>query len=116
MFVYATPPMKNLTTQQVVLYLGLALIGMTGVVVLALAHQDVGAIFTSLAVVFGLIMGALGINLKHSMDQVKDISNGRLSEQIAKNDTLNDKIAAMNDKLTAMAVLVQAQTPKGPDE
>lgn len=92
---YAVPEMKQVTVQQVVLILGLAAIMMAGVIILALNGQDVGAIFGALATLGFAVATALGFNLKHTMDQVKDISNGRLTQMLDENKALNERVATL---------------------
>lgn len=105
MSTYVAPEMRQLSTQQVVLFLGESAIMMAGIVVMALAHIDVVAILTGVATVAVVAMGALGINLKHNVDQIKDISNGRLTSVLDDNRELHEK-------LTALSLLVQPPPDK----
>lgn len=108
--------MKQLTSQQVCLILGLALILAGSVVGLAAMDKDVGSIFAAVAAVAITVGAAFGwakanqlsrdmgtVNL--NMDHVKEISNGRLTEVIEENKRLNEK-------LTALAMLVQPPEQK----
>jgi hypothetical protein len=96
MSTYAAPEMKPVTTQQVVLILGMSAILMAGIVVMALSHIDVLAILGGVATISIAVMAALGLNLKHTVDQVKEISNGRLTAVLADNKELHEKVAALS--------------------
>lgn len=87
---------KQVTIPQVVLVLGLTLILMTGIVTMALAGLDVVAILSGLVTMALVVATLFGINLKNSVDQVKDISNGRLTEMLDHNKELNEKIASLS--------------------
>ncbi len=87
--------MKQISWPQAILTLGLALILMAGVVVLALNDKDVGAILGAVAAVAVVVMSGLGFNLKHTLDQVKDISNGRMTDLLEDNKRLNERVTAL---------------------
>lgn len=103
---YVVPEMRQITIPQVILILGLAFILMTGIVIMALAGLDVVAILSGLVTV-GLVVATLfGINLKHTVDQVKDISNGRLTE--AHNDVraLAQDNKELHEKIASLSMLM----------
>lgn len=109
---YVTPDMKNLTVPQVVLILGLSLIIMSGVVVLAVTGKDVASIFGALATLGLAIAAALGVNIKQTLDQVKDISNGRLTEAIqASRDILEDN-KALHNKIAELSLQIPNEDQK----
>jgi hypothetical protein len=88
----AVAEVRQVTYPQVVLILGLSAILMTGIIILSINGLDVAAIFSAVAIVALTVMGALGINLKHSVDQVKDLSNGRLDAMTKDNKELHQKL------------------------
>jgi hypothetical protein len=94
------PTVRQVTVPQVILILGLSAIMMTGVIILSLNGQDVAAVFGTLTTLGVLAAGALGVNVSKKLDQVKEISNGRLTEILEKNQKLQDQV-------TAMAMLLQ---------
>jgi hypothetical protein len=96
---YAVPEMKQVTIPQVILVLGLAFILMTGIVIMALAGLDIGAVLSALVTAAVVVATLFGINLKHSVDQVKDISNGRLTEVLADNKELHEKVASLSMRI-----------------
>lgn len=104
-------PMKQVTTPQVILILGSAFIIMSAVVLLALFDKDVSAILQAVTTFAVVLLGGLGIHQSAKLDQVKDVANGRLTEIIEDNKRLNDK-------LTALALLVpnQQQFLNPPDQ
>lgn len=106
MSTYAAPEMRQVTVPQVILILGLALIVMAGTVIMALAGLDVVAILSGLVTV-GLVVATLfGINLKHTVDQVKDISNGRLTEVLDANKSLTQVNHELHEKIASLSMLV----------
>lgn len=107
---YVAGEMKNPTGAQVCLILGLAAILASSVLGLAALDKDVVTILTGIAAVAITIAGAFGwvkanqlsrsLNqVTESVDQVKEISNGRLT------DVMNDN-KALHEKMTALALLV----------
>lgn len=102
--------MKQVTTQQVILLLGLAFITGTVVVLLALFDKDVQAILTSVATISVMVLGALGWSKANSIQRdvgdVKTLSNGRIERLEQHNKDLQSTI-------TSLAMLAQppAQPP-----
>lgn len=112
MYAPTAPEVKNPTAAQVCLVLGLALILAGSVVTLAAMNKDVGAIFTAVAAVVLLVAGAFGwtkaSQIQRDVDHVKEISNGRVTQ-------LLDDLANANQKLTALAMLVQPPKETPPE-
>lgn len=92
----AVPEMKQVNVPQVVLILGMSLILMAGVVILAVNNKDVGAILGAVAAVGLGVAAAFGMTLNHKVDQVKEMTNGRMTEVMADNKALNEKVAALS--------------------
>lgn len=99
--------MKQVTTAQVVLILGLATIVATTVVVLALSGLDPVVILTGITTAAATMFGVAGwakakqvdqtlSQVNQNVDQVKDLSNGRLTEVMEDNKRLHDQIAALS--------------------
>lgn len=90
---------KNVTLPQVVLILGLSVILATTVIWLAVIGQDVVGIMSGLAPVVLFVAGAFGVakvnELRKDVGDVKDLSNGRLTELQEDNKRLHEKIANM---------------------
>lgn len=94
--------MRQVSVLQVILLLGLSAILMAGIVILALNDKDVVAIFGAVATIGLGVATALGITLNNKMNRVTDatgrvekLSNGRLDELMAKNEQLNQQVAAL---------------------
>lgn len=98
--------MKQVTSQQVCLILGLALILAASVVTLAALNKDVGATFYAVGAVVVSVGGAFGwaklnqlthnVNqVNESVDNVKDLSNGRLTEMIEDNKRLREQLTEL---------------------
>jgi len=111
----AADEMKNPTGAQVCLILGLAVILAGSVVGLAAMDKDVVTILTGVAAVAITIAGAFGwakanqlsrsmTQVTESVDQVRELSNGRLT------DVMNDN-KALHEKLTSLAMLLQPPPP-----
>lgn len=107
---YVAGEMKSPTGAQVCLILGLAAILASSVLGLAALDKDVVTILTGIAAVAITIAGAFGwikanqlnrsLNqVTASVDQVKEVSNGRLT------DVMNDN-KELHEKLTALAMLI----------
>lgn len=103
--------MKQVSSQQVCLILGIALILAGSVVGLAAMDKDVGSILAAVAAVAITVAGAFGWakanqlsrdmgTVNQNMDHVKEVSNGRLTQVLEENKALNEKI-------TALALLIQ---------
>jgi hypothetical protein len=103
---YVVPEMKQVTIPQVILVLGLALILMAGVVTMALAGLDVVAILTGLVSVALVVAAMFGVNLKNTVDQVKDISNGRLTEALDHSKTLAQDNKELHEKIASLSMLI----------
>lgn len=92
--------MKNMTTQQVVLILGLSTLISTVVIWLTIIGADVVQIMTGLSPIVILLGGAFGYakvnELKRGVDEVRDIGNGRLSKLQDDNKELHEKIASLS--------------------
>jgi methyl-accepting chemotaxis protein len=112
----AVAELKAVNAAQVCLILGLALILAGSVVGLAAMGKDVVTILTGVAAVAITVAGAFGWakanqlvrnfnQVSDSVDQVRELSNGRLTEVLEENKRLNDKV-------TALAMLVQPPEPK----
>ncbi len=116
MSVVAAPEVKNPTGPQVCLILGLALILAGSVVGLAALGKDVITILTGVAAVAITVAGAFGwakanqlsrglTQVSDNIDQVRDISNGRLTEVLDDNKRLHEQI-------TALAIRIQPPEQK----
>jgi hypothetical protein len=112
----AVAELKAVTGPQVCLILGLALILAGSVVGLAALGKDVVTILTGVAAVAITVAGAFGWakanqlvrnfnEVSNSVDQVKELSNGRLTEVLDDNKKLHEQI-------TALAMLVQPPEKK----
>jgi len=92
--------MKNMTTQQVVLILGLSTLLATVIIWLTVIGADPVAIVSGIAPILLLVGGAFGwakINdLKRGVDEVKDQGNGRLTKLQDDNKELHEKIASLS--------------------
>lgn len=87
--------MKEVTKEQVVLFLGLMFILVAGVCCLAILGKDPTIILTLAGILAVPILGALGVAVYQKLDQVKEVANGNLTRA---HDTL-DKYA---EKTTAV--------------
>jgi hypothetical protein len=107
MSVASAAEMKQPTTQQVVLILGLAVIVAGTVVTLGLSGLDPVVILTGIAGIAATIFGAAGwakardVNqslsqVSQNVEQVKELSNGRLTEVMEDNKRLHDQVAALS--------------------
>ena len=89
----------SLTTQQVVLTLGLSLILATTIIILAVLKADIAAILGSVASVMVFVAGAFGLSkvnaLTKDVGEVKDLSNGRVDRLLARLDEQHDKTVAL---------------------
>lgn len=115
--------MRNPTAAQVCLILGICLIVATSAVSLAAMDKDVGAIFAAVGAVAVTVGAAFGWakasqlqkdlgQVHESVDVVKELSNGRVTQ-------LMDDNRALHEKLTALAMLVQPTVlipPPPPDQ
>jgi arginine exporter protein ArgO len=110
--------LKQVTGAQVCLILGLALILAGSVVGLAALGKDVVTILTGIAAVGITVAGAFGwakanqlsrglSQVSDNIDQVRDISNGRLTEVLDDNKRLHEQITAL---------AIQIQPPSPPDQ
>lgn len=80
----------------VVLVLGLAAMLLGTVTFLSIKQQDVVSILASVGSLVVLIAGLFGYNnLTHKVEQVHDISNGRLTQLMEENKNLQTKLQAM---------------------
>lgn len=75
--------MKNVTWPQVVLVLGMVLFLMTGGVILVILDKDLTIIMSITALLAVPILSALGVAVYQKVDQVKEVSNGALSQALA---------------------------------
>lgn len=95
--------MKQVTPPQVCLILGLALILAASVVGLAAMNKDVGSIFAAVGAVLITVAGAFGYakatQIQKDVSQVKELSNGRVTD-------LMDDNKKLHEQLTAMAILI----------
>jgi hypothetical protein len=107
MSVVSAAEMKQVTTTQVVLILGLATIVAATVVILALSGLDPVVILTGITTAAATMFGVAGwakakqvdqsLNqVNRNVDQVKDLSNGRLTEVMEDNKRLHDQVAALS--------------------
>lgn len=92
------PPMKQVTWPQVILVLGLSTLLLTAVIILSIMNKDVGAVLAAVAVVLLSVLGVFGVDarnkLDHKMDQVKEISNGRLTDALYMVEKLQAQVTA----------------------
>lgn len=98
--------MRQITIPQVILILGLAFILMAGVVIMAVAGLDVVAILSGVVGVAMVVATLFGINLKQTVDQVKDISNGRLTEALDSARTLAQDNKELHEKIANLSMLM----------
>lgn len=109
--------MRNPTGAQVCLILGICVILAGSVVSLAALNKDVGAIFAAVGAVIITVGAAFGWakasqlqkdlgQVHQSVDVVKDISNGRMTQLLEDNKDLHEK-------LTALAMLMQPPAQPG---
>jgi hypothetical protein len=96
--------MNKLTTQQVVLFLGLTAILMAGAVFLVVKNKDVGIILSIVGMVVTPILFAAGASVASGvsvkLESLKETQNGNLSQILT---MLKDERDQRN-ALTAMAV------------
>lgn len=103
----SAPEMKDVTPSQVVLFLGLALILATTVVVLALSGLDPAVILSGIATSVVTLGGAFAWKtardvtsslkqVNQGVEQVKDLSNGRFTEVLDDNRALHQQVAALS--------------------
>ena len=100
---YKDPPKVQLTWPQAAVVISLAFMVMASVTVLALANKDVTAVMSAVGGIVIIVAGLFGYNLHNKVDRVENISNGRLTEQIERNDKLTEQVRQL-------ALLVQPQT------
>lgn len=100
----AEPPMKHFTWPQVALILGITCMVLTAVVILAALDKDVGAILGAVGIAMGVLFAALGINTANKVDQVKELTNGRISEIL-------NMVKDLQDSNTAIALQVPPPPP-----
>ena len=110
---YATASeMKQVSSQQVCLILGLALILAGSIIGLAAMDKDIVTILAGVGAVAVTVAGAFGFAkaqqitrdlgaVNQNVDHVKEISNGRLTTVLEDNKALHEKV-------TALALMVQA--------
>lgn len=71
--------MKQVTTQQVILFLGMMFILVAGVTILAVLDKDPAIILTLAGILAVPILGALGVAVYQKLDKVQEVSNGNLT-------------------------------------
>lgn len=75
---------NKLTTQQVILYLGITAILMGGATLLVMQDKDVGIILSIMAIVVVPILTAAGASVAQSvntkLENIKEVQNGNLSQ------------------------------------
>lgn len=111
---FVAAEVKNMTTQQVVLVLGLSTLISTTVIWLTIIGADVVQIMTGLSPIIILLGGAFGwakINeFKRDIGDVKELSNGRLTEVRDDNKVLQQEVKQLNEKIAALSVLINPAT------
>ena len=100
--------MKDMTTQQVVLILGLSTLLSTVIIWLAIIGADPVQVVLGIAPVLVFVGGAFGwakVNaLQRDVGEVKELSNGRIT-------AAQEEIKRLNTTLHAMSLLVQPPPP-----
>lgn len=92
---YKDPPKAQLTWQQAIVVLGLALMLMTSVTLLALKGKDVSAVLSAVGGIILVVGGMFGFSLHNKVDRVETMTNGRLTEQIEANQKLQEQVRAL---------------------
>lgn len=87
--------MKTMTWPQVVLILGLSLMLMSSVTWLALAGKDVAAIYGAVGTVVLATATAFGVNIHNKLGEVREATNGRLTEVLEQNQSLQRQVTAL---------------------
>jgi hypothetical protein len=100
------PEVKQVTIPQVILVLGLAFILMSGLVIMALAGLDVVAILSGLVTASLVVATLFGINLKHSVDEVKELANGRLTQSMNNNRALSQDNKELHERVASLSMLI----------
>jgi hypothetical protein len=108
----AEPSVKNMTWPQVVVILGLTTVLMTAVIILSLNGKDAGTILGAVGTVIIGLATAFGLDLRNQVvanrsdvAQVRELSNGRLSELLDRNKELQAQVTTLALRLP----------PPGPD-
>lgn len=98
--------MRNVTWNQVVLYLGLAAIVFAAVILLVYLKADVSAVLNAVLTLVITALAFVGYDAKKSIEgridrvnttthEVKDLSNGRLGDVMDENRELRAQITAL---------------------
>lgn len=96
--------MKNLNWQQIVLFLGITFMLLAAVVILALAGKDVATIFGAVGAVVIAVATAFGVNIHNQLGQVKELTNGRMTDVINQNKDLQNQVTALALRLNPSSI------------
>lgn len=100
--------MKQVTKEQVILFLGMMITLVAGVCFLAALDKDPTIILTLAGILAVPILGALGVAVYQKLDQVKEVSNGNLTrahDMLEKNS--EQTLQALTAHTEVVAQLVQ---------
>lgn len=97
---------------QVILALGLALILVSGVVVLLAMDKSVTEILTVAALVAGPALAWFATNNNQKLDQLKEIGNGNLSRRDTQSELQTAQLVALNSRLLALVAQTHQGIPK----
>lgn len=108
--------MRNITTPQVVLILGMSTLICTVIIWLAIIGKDPVDIFTGLAPILLGVAGFFGwakvSELKRGVDEVKEQGNGRLTKLQDDNQALRDDNKVLHEKVAALSLLIKSPEEK----